>query len=233
MPGTDAYGQGINLPLLSDAPDAQQLGADLSKMIGRTVMVFDSASHRGATLVGAAAPTEGMFTYLKDSNTLEYYSGSAWRPAYETMPRLGRGRVASAYSTDGPDIPLITATNLLINAWCLAVPVLTTRRYRVHAAFTWISSVVGMNCKIWIGYVPSSVVLPGNGNDATEAAYRTTTEPATNCNQYTACSGEFNGPFNGNMNIGVYATKDTGLGGGFTVQDDPIELFMEDIGQAI
>lgn len=232
MPGTDSFGQGVNLALLSDAPDAQQLAADLAAgTLARSMLRYDSTAHRGTEI---ETPEEGMVTYLRDSNTVEYYSGSAWRPFYETQPKLPRGRVASKYSTQGPDVGTITATNLLIEAWVLAAPVLTTRRYRAHAAFTWISSVVGMSCKIWIGYVPSSVVLPGNGTDATEVAYKVATEPATSCNQYLACSGEFNGPFNGNMNMGVYATKYPGSpSGGFQVQSDPIELFLEDVGPAV
>jgi len=236
MPDSDSYGQGINLAINGDAPDAQQLVSDLEKIIGKSVMVFTNSSHRAATLSGtggAPAPTEGMVTYLLDTHSVDYYNGSAWKGFHEAIPRASRGRVASSYSTDGPVVGTITGTNLLWNAWVNAVPVLTSRRYRAHAAFTWISSVVGMNCKIWIGYVPSAVALPGNGTGATQVGPRTCTEPAPNCNQYIACSGEFNGSVNGNINIGVYAQKDTGLSGGFTVQADPIELWLEDVGPAV
>ncbi len=44
-------------------------------LMSQAVMVFDSSTTRSATLV---APTEGMVTYLKDTNLLQYYSGSAW-----------------------------------------------------------------------------------------------------------------------------------------------------------
>lgn len=81
MPGTDSFGQGINLPLLSDAPDAQQLGADLGAgMVPQLVMRFDSAAHRGATIT---TPIEGMTTYLRDLNRHEFYDGSAWRTLSE------------------------------------------------------------------------------------------------------------------------------------------------------
>lgn len=236
MPEGDSYGQGINLALNTDSPNAEQLVSDLEKIIGRTAMIFTNASQRGATLSGtggAPSPTEGMLTYLLDTDSYEYYNGTAWKGVYEAIPRLPRGRVASSYSTDGGVVGTITGTNLLWNAWVNAVPVLTTRRYRAHATFTWISSVIGMNCKIWIGFVPSAVALPGNGTGATQVAYRTCTEPASNCNQGIACSGEFNGSVNGNINIGVYAAKDTGLSGGFTVQSDPIELWLEDVGPAV
>lgn len=83
MPQGDGYGQGINLAINSDAPDAQQLVADLEKIIGLTVMVFNSAAHRGSVLTGDSAPTEGMETYLRDVDRLETYDGSAWKTLSE------------------------------------------------------------------------------------------------------------------------------------------------------
>lgn len=83
MPQGDSYGQGINLAINSDAPDAQQLVADLEKIIGIAITVFTSAASRGATLVGDAAPHEGMVTYLLDVERLEIYDGSAWKTLSE------------------------------------------------------------------------------------------------------------------------------------------------------
>jgi hypothetical protein len=40
-------------------------------------MTFDDSTARG-TALGTAVITEGMVTYLKDTNTLEYYNGSSW-----------------------------------------------------------------------------------------------------------------------------------------------------------
>jgi hypothetical protein len=41
----------------------------------QTVMVFADAAARTAAIT---SPQEGMFTYLKDTNSTEYYTGSAW-----------------------------------------------------------------------------------------------------------------------------------------------------------
>ena len=46
-------------------------------LMQQTVMVFGGTAERGSAI---AAPSEGMFTYLADSNTLEYYNGSSWTP---------------------------------------------------------------------------------------------------------------------------------------------------------
>ena len=44
-------------------------------LMQQTVMVFATASARSSAIT---APSEGMVTYLSDSNSLWYYSGSAW-----------------------------------------------------------------------------------------------------------------------------------------------------------
>jgi len=45
-------------------------------LMDQAVMVFDSSGARGSA-IGTA--TEGMVTYLKDTNALNYYDGSAWQ----------------------------------------------------------------------------------------------------------------------------------------------------------
>jgi hypothetical protein len=44
-------------------------------LMNQTVMVFASSAERASTLT---APTEGMITYLQDTNALQSYNGSAW-----------------------------------------------------------------------------------------------------------------------------------------------------------
>jgi len=46
-------------------------------LMRQTVMTFDDSTARG-TALGTAVLTEGMVSYLKDTNALEYYDGSAW-----------------------------------------------------------------------------------------------------------------------------------------------------------
>ena len=45
----------------------------------QVLFVFDSTAARGSA-IGTAVVSEGMFSYLKDSNALEYYDGSVWAP---------------------------------------------------------------------------------------------------------------------------------------------------------
>jgi hypothetical protein len=41
----------------------------------QSVMVFTSSTARASAITG---PTEGMLTYLEDTNRFQYYSGTAW-----------------------------------------------------------------------------------------------------------------------------------------------------------
>lgn len=63
-----------------DFTDGEVLyAADVDTYLMRqTVMVFDDSAARGSAL-STAIITEGMVTYLKDTNGLEYYDGSAWQ----------------------------------------------------------------------------------------------------------------------------------------------------------
>lgn len=44
-------------------------------LMQQAVMVFATAAARSSAIT---APSEGMVTYLSDSNSLWYYSGTAW-----------------------------------------------------------------------------------------------------------------------------------------------------------
>jgi hypothetical protein len=51
--------------------------SDLNDFLMRqSVMVFSSAAARTAAITG---PTEGMMTYLEDTNRFQYYTGTAWQ----------------------------------------------------------------------------------------------------------------------------------------------------------
>lgn len=45
-------------------------------IMAQQVMVFADSGARGSAV---ASPSEGMFSYLKDTNAVEYYDGSSWK----------------------------------------------------------------------------------------------------------------------------------------------------------
>ncbi|MFN7318101.1 MAG: hypothetical protein ACK5S6_01205, partial [bacterium] len=44
-------------------------------LMRQSVMVFADAASRTSAITG---PTEGMLSYLEDTNRFQYYSGTAW-----------------------------------------------------------------------------------------------------------------------------------------------------------
>lgn len=69
-------------------------------LASQVVMVFADAAARTAAI---ASPQEGMFSYLKDTNATEYYTGSSWTA-------LGGGGLSSPLTTKG-DIWGYSTTN--------------------------------------------------------------------------------------------------------------------------
>ena len=55
-------------------------------LMQQSVMVFADASARSTAI---ASPSEGMLTYLSDSDAVEYYDGTAWRAlASDPLPQV-------------------------------------------------------------------------------------------------------------------------------------------------
>lgn len=75
MPGTTP-GQALPVPVVGDDPDVAD---DMNKLAlaieKRLVGVYASVADRSAKVT---APQEGQFSFLKDTDTFAYYSGTAW-----------------------------------------------------------------------------------------------------------------------------------------------------------
>lgn len=71
-------GAGAKLFVSGDVLTANQVNTYL---MDQTIMTFASTSARDAAFGGAGEPTlaEGMFAYTTDTNTLWFYTGSAWQ----------------------------------------------------------------------------------------------------------------------------------------------------------
>lgn len=230
MPDNDSYGQGIKLALLSDAPDAQQMIADIEKIIGRTVMVFASSSNRGATLVGEAAPTEGMVTYLKDSNTLEFYNGSSWRPLQEAIPQLPRGHVGYVRYNSGTG--WIPSTQLIGGTMKFTTTISTSRRYAIYASCVWFSDIIGAGIRFAPAYVSGSTIA-SNGSGTFELINADVGMPAVNMTMPISVMHEFNGPINGTTTFGLFATPTQAPGKLIQISGQAAVMSLRDIGPSI
>lgn len=77
------------------------------------VNVFDSSSARASAI---SSPTEGMITYLKDTNKLEIYTGAAYVSMQEALTSL---TTAAAFGADGSgvDVTFNSATAGDVMLW--------------------------------------------------------------------------------------------------------------------
>jgi hypothetical protein len=66
----------------------------MNYLMDQTVMVFASSTARTTTL--STAVSEGMISYLTDTNALQYYDGSAWNNILVTS--LPSSAITTAYS---------------------------------------------------------------------------------------------------------------------------------------
>jgi hypothetical protein len=75
----------------------------------QAIMVFAGTSARGT---GISSPSEGMFAYLNDSNTLTFYDGANWQtyPASLTNTLITNGTVNTSTFNGG------TAFNFILDA---------------------------------------------------------------------------------------------------------------------
>lgn len=76
-------------------------------LASQVVMVFASAAARTSAI---ASPQEGMISYLKDTNSTEYYSGSAW--AAIGGGGGGGGKVLQVVSASTTTVTSVTGTTL-------------------------------------------------------------------------------------------------------------------------
>lgn len=101
MPKADGYGQNIQYPVLSDAPNIETaFQTAVNGMVALGVLRFANANERSATLVGTYSARPGMITYLIAEDRWDRYDGDkVWRPL-----------------TPGPWKPLTFASGYTANA---------------------------------------------------------------------------------------------------------------------
>jgi hypothetical protein len=78
-------------------------------LASQVVMVFASAAARTSAI---ASPQEGMISYLKDTNSTEYYSGSAWVAVGSASPLTTKGDLYG-FSTVNARVPVGTNGQIL------------------------------------------------------------------------------------------------------------------------
>ena len=71
---------------------------DINDFLMQGVLVFAGTAARGSAIT---APVEGQFSFLKDSDTVEFYDGSAWVPFESGLTYASVSTTATGSFTDG------------------------------------------------------------------------------------------------------------------------------------
>jgi len=129
----------------------------------QSIMFFASAAARDASAPLTAALTEGMFCYLADSNTVEFYTGSAWVGLSEgqtlTSPRETI-EIVAAGSTGTINVDTLTAsveyyTGAATANWTLNVRGSSTVTLNSTMAVGEQISIVYLNTNTATAYIPA------------------------------------------------------------------------------
>lgn len=90
----------------------------------QAVMVFAGTAARSSAI---ATPSEGMYTYQTDDNTLDVYNGSAWVTTTPSAGSVGTSQTTTSTSytdlaTVGPAVTLRTGTKAIITIGAYVTP---------------------------------------------------------------------------------------------------------------
>lgn len=141
-------------------------------LASQVVMVFADAAARTSAI---ASPQEGMISFLKDTNSTEYYSGAAWVAIAGTSggwTSLGSGSLSSNILTLGSissaykdlrlvlkNVQVVSTTDLILNANSATnIDVL-----QVRAAGTSVANDAVLASANW--YLNNSVLATGSNNN--------------------------------------------------------------------
>lgn len=98
---TTTPAQALRVPISTDNPDVVDDMTLLALQIEKRLMgVYATAAARN-TATAAAGVEEGMFAYTSDTNTVWFYTGSAWTVFPPASPAITSGTAGPSGGSDG------------------------------------------------------------------------------------------------------------------------------------
>lgn len=94
--------------------------AQINIISDSTVMTFASSAARGSAI---SVPTEGMLTYLEDTNRLELYDGVQWLPQNIQDVQAAKSASYTAVSSDNGALIPFNASGAVTFTFSTAIPV--------------------------------------------------------------------------------------------------------------
>ncbi len=136
-------------------------------LASQVVMVFASAAARTSAI---ASPQEGMISYLKDTNSTEYYSGSAWVAVGSASPLTTKGDLYG-FSTTNARVPVGTNGQVLTadSTEATGVKWATTTAAGFPAFSAYASSNQALTNGVWTKVTFGTEVFDTNNNFASSS----------------------------------------------------------------
>lgn len=156
--GTDAYGQGLEVTAITDAPNAQTLAVNLAVMAGQLNMRFTNAAARTAALT---SPVAGMRAWLATEKLWTYYDGTAWRLENLSAFLYASATQSLAHNTStliniaSASVDDTSGLNVAGKYW--TVPV--SGKYRLVSMVSWDSNATGWRTHY---LTAADVIIPGS-----------------------------------------------------------------------
>ena len=145
-------------------------------LASQVVMVFASAAARTSAI---ASPQEGMISYLKDTNSTEYYSGSAWAAVGATS---ASGLTLVKAQTIGSAVSSVNVTDAFSSTYDAYRVIMSggTASGSIELTLRFGATTSGYKWSFSYGTYGNTLTTVGNSSDSSISAFRAVADGLNN-----------------------------------------------------